>query len=255
MGRLAKMIGRGDTGRALAAELYTRHGVRTRADLRKAEILRLLPRESRANVLYNPMKNIPLATAQEIVRELKRRLEFCWSPSGSSDQCQRFEIVPVGSMRREAARLKDMDMLLVVPDDYSEEKLKQVTAGARLRPKGPSDRLELKDFYAGGAHRLSFILERVPHQRDDGKKKHYRTDIFLTTVTELPFAMFHYTGSRQYNIRTRAYAKRKGWLLNQYGIFNARTGHRLPGTSGIRTEKDLAEFLGVTYRLPTDREK
>jgi DNA polymerase/3'-5' exonuclease PolX len=75
----------------------------------------------------------------------------------------------------------------------------------------------------------------------------------MTTTAEKPFALFHYSGPATYNIRTRALAKRHGWLLNQYGLFSIATGRRVPGSANIRTERDLAEFLGVTFRHPRDR--
>lgn len=94
---------------------------------------------------------------------------------------------------------------------------------------------------------------------DDGRgprpvPKFVRVDLFVAIGEALPFALYHHTGSKNYNIRTRALAKRKGWLLNQYGLFDRKTGKRLPGTSDFRTEKDITDFLGVTYRGPTDRE-
>ena len=76
--------------------------------------------------------------------------------------------------------------------------------------------------------------------------------------------LFHYIGPRSYNIRTRAYAKKKGWLLNQYGLWknlleknllekSKNKLKRVKGTANIKTEKQLTNFLGLTYRLPNNR--
>jgi DNA polymerase/3'-5' exonuclease PolX len=48
-------------------------------------------------------------------------------------------------------------------------------------------------------------------------------------------------------------ALRRGWRLNQYGLFIAGTDRHVPGSRKIRTEKELANFIGVTYRPPSRR--
>lgn len=248
MRRLAAIIGHGDQGAALARAL-AHEGVRTRADLKKPGVLARLPRESQASVLYNPTRNVPLETAQAIMNEVKRRLVFDFTADGDPRPL-RFEVIPVGSVRRQAPRVKDMDFLVVVPPEY-EARLNRALAVAALRPPRAGDHVEIADTYAAGSRRRSLIL-RVAGGRGR-PAKHYRSDLFLTTAAERPYALFHYTGSAAYNIRTRAYAKRKGWLLNQYGLFDAATGQRVRGTGAIHTERELAKFLGVTYHPPRDR--
>ncbi len=108
--------------------------------------------------------------------------------------------------------------------------------------------LSLKESYASGRRRRSFVVRR--------RGKYYAVDLFLATQEEKPYALFHYTGGKDYNIRVRAHAKRNGYVLNQYGVFCASTStnkKRAPGSKGIRTERELIEFLGVTYRTPRNR--
>lgn len=75
-------------------------------------------------------------------------------------------------------------------------------------------------------------------------------DLFLAAPAERPTALFHLTGPRSFNVRTRAAAKRKGWRLNQYGLWDARTGARV---AAFATERAVFAALGVTYRRPADR--
>lgn len=82
-----------------------------------------------------------------------------------------------------------------------------------------------------------------------------KLDVFWASPAERPYALFHYTGPRSYNIRTRAYAQRKGLLLNQYGLWQRGGGGQPPlrrarGSTRVRTERDVAELLGVTWRPP-----
>lgn len=241
--RLAGMIGHGAQGLALAREL-ARAGARTRADLKKPAVLARLPRESQSNVLYNPVRNIPIAVADAVVAEVKRRLVFRM-PDGV-----RLTAIPVGSVRRRAARVKDLDILIIVPPRY-EPRIDEVLAAAALRPARAGDRVEFADTYAAGSRKRSFIIRNT---LAGGRTQCYRSDFFLTTSAEKPFALFHYTGPVGYNIRTRAHAKRRGLLLNQYGLFDAATGRRVRGTAAIHSERDLAHFLGVTYHPPTARD-
>jgi len=148
--------------------------------------------------------------------------------------------------------VKDIDFLVVVPAG-DEAEFERVLAAAALRPPRPADRVAIADTYAAGSRRRSLILRA--EGRGQARAQNYRSDFFVTTADERAYALYHYTGSRDYNIRTRAHAKRLGWLLNQYGLFDAASGHRVRGTAAIRTERDLARFLGVTYHPPRARDE
>jgi DNA polymerase (family 10) len=54
----------------------------------------------------------------------------------------------------------------------------------------------------------------------------FMIDVFLVPEESYPFALFHYTGSKTFNIRTRSYVKRNGMLLNQYGLYDSQTGKK-----------------------------
>jgi hypothetical protein len=239
--RLADIIRHGAQGVALAKRL-AREGVRTRADLKKPAVLARLPREAQANVLYPPVRQIPLSVAEAVVAQLGRRLVI---PVANC------EVVPVGSVRRKAPRVKDLDVLIITPAGSEALVGRALSTIALRRAARPADSAEIVDTYISGKRRRSLVLRvREPGHR---RARYYHVDLFASTQAERPFAMFHYTGSTAYNIRTRAFAKRKGWRLNQYGLFDVSTGRRVRGSSAIRTEKELARFLGVSYREPTDR--
>jgi DNA polymerase/3'-5' exonuclease PolX len=199
-----------------------------------------LPRESQANVVFNPSRKVPLSTAQAVAAEVKRRLIFDFG-----GRPRRFEVIVVGSVRRRTPYVKDIDFLVVIP---AGDEFERVLATARLRPPRGADVVTIADTYAAGDRRRSVIL------RAQGTAQNYRSDIFITVAAEKPYALDHYPGSRAYNIRTRAHAKRLSWLLNQYGLFDAVTGHRVRGSAAIHTEQDLARFLGVTYYPPHARD-
>ena len=239
VGRLAAIIGNGARGRALAREL-AREGARGRADLRRPEVLARLPRAAQANVLYSFARRVPLAEARAVAAEVRRRLVF------DLGGCRRrFEVIPVGSVRRRAAAVRDIDFLVVVPPDC-ESKFEGALAAAALRPRRRADAVTFAAAYAAGSRRRSFVLR--------ARGRSYRSDFFVTTAAEKPYALYHYTGPSQFNIRTRAHVKRRGQLLNQYGLFDAATRRRVRGSAAIRSERDLARFIGVTHHPPWARE-
>jgi DNA polymerase (family 10) len=243
---LADVIGRGDEGRRLAAKLCAQ-GAKKPADLRKQKFLSQLPRDSRATVVWRPAKALKRETADQISSLLQASLGFCRQ---ETTECARYRVLPVGSIRRRRPTHKDLDFLVVVPSVAAAEH-----AALRLLSV-PRTKAAVVDTYLRGPRRRSMVLAyRAPETK---KAKHYRVDLFFTTAKELPFALFHYTGSKQYNIRTRAHAKRKGWRLNQYGLFGAASGQKaapVKGSSSIKSEEDLARFIGVSYREPTNRER
>lgn len=231
--RLSKISG---IGPRLAGDLV-RRGITTRPQLRR--IIDELPLETQVNLRYPIERRVPLATVQSIVAELRRRATFVNAATGRR---RRMPMVAVGSARRGAPCAHDIDILVVAPADVPLPKLLE-----SIRLGGPRG-LTLVETYSSGTRRLSAVIRR--------QAKYYAVDFFLTTAAEKPFALFHLTGSTQYNIRIRAHAKRKGYILNQYGLFyRAAPGRRVANTSAIKTEKDLAKFLGVTYRLPAQRDR
>ena len=161
-------------------------------------------------------------------------------------------LVPVGSLRRQEPLATDIDLLVVVADrDDSGDLL----ASAKLQPGRRLQRapaLEIAGDRRCGPRRRTMLLTGVGGAALPIGGAALPVDLFLVRESELPFALFHYTGSRAYNIRTRAHAKRLGWTLNQYGLFD-RAGRRVRGTRQIRTEAEVAARLGISHRAATDR--
>ena len=62
--------------------------------------------------------------------------------------------------------------------------------------------------------------------------------------------MIYFTGSKAHNIRIREMAVRAGLKLNEYGLFDAKSGELL----AAETEEDVYGRLGMPYIEPTLRE-
>lgn len=164
-----------------------------------------------------------------ITKELKRRIRFF-----AEDKIKKAKLIVVGSERRGEIDVNDLDYLLVTKHDVGDVFLCDAKRGDLLN----INHIIMK----GSRHKMI----EVSYGR-----MNIVVDLFITEPDKLPFALFHYTGSKKYNIRIRKYAKDKGLLLNQYGIFDRITCASV--ANNIHTERDIANFLGITYRLPANR--
>lgn len=174
-------------------------------------------------------KYISLEDANKLTNLIKKYLQLY----AGTRQINTFKLEAVGAFRRKLEKSKDIDLLITCQEDIDHIQIKENT---KIRIKGK---------ISEGTRRSSLIIEY------NGQP--YQVDFFFAKPDEYPFALFHHTGDKMYNIRTRAYAKKKGYLLNQYGLFHAKTGRRARNTSKIKTEKNLTDYLGITYRPPDNR--
>jgi DNA polymerase (family 10) len=149
------------------------------------------------------------------------------------------KIIPVGSIRRKEKTNKDIDLLLVVNN------LKNTDLSINIGLK-KNKNLTLVEGHTKNARHQKYLYIY--------NNKKYIIDVFICLKKELPYMLFHYTGNKKYNIRTRFYAKSKGWLLNQYGLWDRKNKKQL-WRHKIKTEKDLTKILGISYKKPENRIK
>nr|WP_198017639.1 DNA polymerase/3'-5' exonuclease PolX [Syntrophorhabdus aromaticivorans] len=73
-------------------------------------------------------------------------------------------------------------------------------------------------------------------------------DLRVVRREEFPYALMYFTGSKEHNVRLRAIAKKKGWKLNEYGLFEDE--RPLPCGS----EEEVYKALGLAFVPPELRE-
>ena len=74
-------------------------------------------------------------------------------------------------------------------------------------------------------------------------------NIFVTTNESFGATLYQTTGPAVYNIHKRQMAKRKGFKLNEYGLFNRETNEQVAG----HTEQSIFDFLEWDYKEPNKR--
>lgn len=134
-----------------------------------------------------------------------------------------------GSIRRRKETIGDIDILISCK---SKDRKKIVDEFISL--KG------VKTLLARGLTRASIVLEDANRQ----------VDLRLVNEEEWGAAMLYFTGSKEHNIVLRTLAKKKGYKINEYGVFRLKYNKRIAGKS----ELEIYKLFGFSYIPPEMRE-
>lgn len=133
-----------------------------------------------------------------------------------------------GSIRRKNVTIGDIDIVIIAE--------KKAQAGIiRKFIQFP----EIAEVISAGTTKASVLL----HQR------HIQLDIRIVEPSSYGAAIFYFTGSKEHNLQLRVLAKQKGWKMNEYGVFDVKTGRKLAG----ETEAGIYALFGYPYIPPEKR--
>jgi DNA polymerase (family X) len=141
---------------------------------------------------------------------------------GKHPQIRRVEIA--GSLRRKKETVKDIDF--VASAKSSDAIMKAFTSSSVV-----------EEVIARGATKSSVRL-----------RSGLQADLRVVTEAEFPFALHHFTGSKEHNIAMRGRAQKMGIKMNEYGLFRGKK--LIP----CKDEKDIFSKLGLSYIPPELRE-
>lgn len=136
--------------------------------------------------------------------------------------------VLAGSLRRKSKTVGDLDIVITA----AEKNWKRI--GNKIKTFS-----QIEKILAAGRTKLSLVL----------KSKHVQVDIRIVHDDEYGAALFYFTGNRDHNLKLRTIAKKKGWKINEYGVFNEKTNKRLAG----ETEEEIYNLFGLDYIPPEKR--
>lgn len=144
-----------------------------------------------------------------------------------------------GSYRRGLPSSGDIDILVTFPDEKG--KLSHTIDHISIIVSALEEKGILTDTLALGKKKYMGIglLDRT----------HRRVDIRYIEPSSWGAGMLYFTGSKQFNINIRNQVKDKGYLLNEWGIWNKKTGKYVPA----ETEKDIFKILDIKYVPPEKR--
>src|SRR5213080_162562 len=197
--------------------LYQRLGVRTLADLEaaaRAGKVRALPHFGEKSVQTSGQRT-PLAAVRPVIDELAAAL-------ARVPGLARVEVA--GSIRRRKETVGDADLLALARTTE-----RAIAAFAKLAP--------VARVLGQGDTKCSVKLQ-------DG----LQVDLRVVPEESFGAALLYFTGSKAHNVALRQLAIKKGWKLNEYGLF--RGTRRIAG----RTEQEIYARLGLAYIPPELRE-
>ncbi|MBN2096540.1 hypothetical protein JW752_04050 [Candidatus Peregrinibacteria bacterium] len=131
-----------------------------------------------------------------------------------------------GSYRRQAPTVGDLDILVVGS-----------AAAAAIAEKQIAKTFSDLTMLAGGETKIAFVI--FP--------ENLQVDIRFVPEESYGAALLYFTGNKDYNVMMRKVAIEKGYLLNEYGLFE--DGEYVAG----RTEKEVYEKLDLPIKLPKQR--
>lgn len=136
------------------------------------------------------------------------------------------KIASVGSLRRQKETVRDIDILVT-----SKTPKKIMDTFVKL----PS----VREVLAAGETKASI------RTKDD-----VQVDCRVVEEKSFGAALLYFTGSKDFNIKLRQIAIKKGMKLNEYGLFSAEGG---PARGG-KNEEEIFKKLGLSYIEPELRE-
>mgnify|MGYP002725650889 CR=1 FL=1 len=153
--------------------------------------------------------------------EVKDDVDLLLETLQKVQKVQRCEVA--GSYRREKETVGDIDILLVTtaPEEVSD---------------AISELSIVRDIAVKGDKKISFDLHNG-----------LRVDVRLVKADQWGAALMYFTGSKDHNIAVRKVAIKKGWKLNEYGLFDGEE------VVASKEEKDIYEVLGLRFFEPKER--
>jgi DNA polymerase (family 10) len=167
-----------------------------------------------------PVKHKPFNRAQ--VKSAANYIRKLLKPTSK----QKFLIC--GGYRRQQKWMRDLDILTTIPLNIVAKRLHLIEKVKRTR-------------------RRLRILVPVNHKK-------IPTDIVYSDKKSWIYGTLYLTGNGRYNVRLRMAAKRKGWLLNQYGLYNLSDRKPVKGSMSVKSERDIQKLIGSKIRSPSQRE-
>lgn len=158
-----------------------------------------------------------LGDALSLAEEIAAALRSC-------PAAQRVE--PGGSIRRRKETIGDVDILAA--SDHPDEVI------------ACFDGLPLvKEVIARGSTKSSVLT-----------RQDIQVDLRVVKPESFGAALQYFTGSKEHNVRLRELAQKRGLKINEYGVFDERTGERIGGEN----EEDIYRIVGLAYIPPEMRE-
>lgn len=216
--------------------LYRELGIKTVAQLEKAaragKIRKLagFGEKTEVNILKG-IEFLETSGKRFILPQVFYDVEAIKNKVGELPEVLRVEIA--GSARRKKETIGDLDILAIVKNGKGYNKNSERVMD--FFSKMP----EVKNIYSKGTTRSSVKLNNGMN-----------VDLRILREESYGAGLMYFTGSKEHNIELRRLAISLGYKLNEYGLFEEKSGKMIAG----KTEEEIYNKLGLTYITPEMRE-
>ena len=206
-------------------------GITSINQLKTKKFYNTLPQETKLFISMKPNQKIP----HDHIAKLEPYLS---TPHLKATKLNDFKVTIVGSYRRNKPYSSDIDCMVVSDNPAT---LDIFLNHLNLQFKGNVHT------YSKGQDKISTIINLQNIVRSKTPVV-YKLDAFRTNIAdEIPMLLYS-TGSKEFNILMRKTAKKKGYLLNQKGLF--KDGKLVPN---LPSEKAYFDILQMDYKAPAER--
>jgi len=139
-----------------------------------------------------------------------------------------------GSYRRKTPTSKDIDVIFTNVDQNK---------GSEIVSHLKNRNIILQTLSLGNSkfEGIAYLDEENPAVRVDF--------LFISDMTEYPYALLYFTGSKQFNIAMKSHAKNLGYILGNTEMRNVATGQKII----VHSEEEIFKFLNYKYVIPEER--
>lgn len=209
-----------------ANELVTKFNIKNIEELKKAYDTNKikLTHEQILGIKYN--KHLPYPINRNEAEKIKEFIDIKLEKLNDN-----YTTILAGSFRRNKKQINDIDLIIY----------------GKINKNSMNDIINaiqniISDTILSGDVKFSGII------RLNKNYKFRRLDIRLVSKNNLPATLLYFTGSKEFNQKMRRLAKKKGYLLNEYGLYKIKNDQKIK--IKVKTEKDIFIKLGMKYVNP-----
>ena len=153
----------------------------------------------------------------------------------NNNKKQQIEITNAGSFRAAKSYSGDID-LLVHCDKINIKLINEIIT------KLINEKI-IVDIFLRGTKKIISVINI--------DNKFYQMDILFINTRELPWYLLYFGSSRDFSKKIRLYASKKGYKLNEKGLFDKISGKKIK--VHVEKEEDIFKFLKIKYIKPENR--
>ncbi len=144
-------------------------------------------------------------------------------------------IINSGSYRTGKAYSGDIDLLCIIKNNAEIKSVIKVLKENRL----------FKHIYNESMKKINGIIENPL------TSKIHQMDMLFVRKKEVPWMLLYFGSGKEFSKRIRLHALQKGYKLNEFGLYDIKTGLRIPFNP--KEEREIFMYLDFPYIIPEKR--